>query len=393
MSPEEVILPIVFDPAFYPARPAVAVMDFCLNGFPAGKDMDVPVKKPISSVWKGAQLVFPGNRAVQVTELCMEKRKGFQHDCCLFPEKTVLGGIGERAHASQKPLIRMGACCFQKENSGLIHGGKLFEYIIKCHRSILLLWFLTIIEEIQRYVRSGCVGISTELIRGPVNLHELPGINTQTWNCQVIKQGKGSRQESLLPVIFKLADDVFDVILIDQEIGLHYGTRIRAFFHAVQDLLLIMEWDLGIRDQDGREQGMGNEAFCAKHTLDGKADKNRMKFNRAFVMAVTDETAFLATGAFDHVKLKIIDRTGVKILRKIVAVFKDNCYHMLVRAQRSFTPGAVWGKTGQLWKVGACLFSLVRDNGNIKGSGIKESDGRNVILFDAGALLNLMRVE
>lgn len=154
-----------------------------------------------------------------------------------------------------------------------------------------------------------------------------------------------------------------------------------------------MEWDLGIRDKDGREQGMGNEAFCAKHTLDGKADKNRMKFNRAFVMAVTDEAAFLATGAFDHVKLKIIDRTGVKILRKIVAVFKDNCYHMLVRAQRSFTPGAVWGKTGQLWKVGACLFSLVRDNGNIKGSSIKESDRRNVILFDAGALLNLMGVE
>ena len=34
-----------------------------------------------------------------------------------------------------------------------------------------------------------------------------------------------------------------------------------------------------------------------------------MKFNRAFIMDVTDETAFLATDAFDHVKLKIIDIT------------------------------------------------------------------------------------
>ena len=146
---------------------------------------------------------------------------------------------------------------------------------------------------------------------------------------------------------------------------------------------------MGVRDKNGRDEGMGNEAFCTEHTLDGKADKNRIKFNRTFVMAITDETSFLATGTFDHVKLEVIDCMVIKILRKIIAVFKDNCYHILVRAQGSFTPGAVWGKTGRLWTVVACLFSLVQDNGNIKGSGIKESDGINVTLFDAGALLNL----
>ena len=190
-------------------------------------------------------------------------------------------------------------------------------------------------------------------------------------------------------MLSELTDDVLDVVFIDQDIGFHYGSRIIAFFHAFQDLLLVMERDLGVRDKNGRDEGMGNEAFCTEHTLDGKADKNRIKFNRTFVMAITDETSFPATGTFDHVKLEMFYCMVIKILRKIVAVFKDNCYHILVRAQGSYTPGAVWGKTGRLWTVEACLFSLVRDNGNIKGSGIKESDGINVILFDAGALLNL----
>ena len=190
-------------------------------------------------------------------------------------------------------------------------------------------------------------------------------------------------------MLSELTDDVLDVVFIDQDIGFHYGSRIIAFFHAVQDLLLVMERDLGVRDKNGRNEGVGNKAFCTEHTLDGKADKNRIKFNRTFVMAITDETSFPATGTFDHVKLEMFYCMVIKILRKIVAVFKDNCYHILVRAQGSFTPGAVWGKTGRLWTVVACLFSLVRDNSNIKGSGIKESDGIYVTLFDSGALLNL----
>ena len=190
-------------------------------------------------------------------------------------------------------------------------------------------------------------------------------------------------------MLSELTDDVLDVVFIDQKIVFHDGSGIHPFFCAVQDLLLVMERDLGVRDKNGRNEGMGNKAFCTEHTLDGKTDKNRIKFNRAFVMAVTDETSFFSTCTFDHVKLEMIDCMVIKILRKTIAVFKDNCYHILVRAQGRYTPGAVLGKTGRLWTVGACLFSLVRDNGNIKDSGIKESDGINVTLFDAGALLNL----
>lgn len=190
-------------------------------------------------------------------------------------------------------------------------------------------------------------------------------------------------------MLSELTDDVLDVVFIDQKIVFHDGSGIHPFFCAVQDLLLVMERDLGVRDKNGRNEGVGNKAFCTEHTLDGKTDKNRIQFNRAFVMAVTDETSFFSTGTFDHVKLEMFYCMIIKILRKTIVVFKDNCYHILVRAQGRYTPGAVFGKTGRLWTVGACLFSLVRDNGNIKGSGIKESDGINVTLFDAGALLNL----
>ena len=72
-----------------------------------------------------------------------------------------------------------------------------------------------IIRESPGEVRSGCVGAGTELIPGPVNLHELPGINGQAGLRQVVHDGKRRRQEPLLPVPFELADDIFHVIFIN----------------------------------------------------------------------------------------------------------------------------------------------------------------------------------
>ena len=115
-------------------------------------------------------------------------------------------------------------------------------------------------------------------------------------------------------MLSELTDDVLDVVFIDQDIGFHYGSRIIAFFHAFQDLLLVMERDLGVRDKNGRNEGVGNKAFCTEHTLDGKADKDRIVLNRTFIMTITDETSFLATGTFDHVKLELIDCMVIKIL-------------------------------------------------------------------------------
>lgn len=113
MLPEKVITPIMFDPAFYPAWPAMSVMELCLDGLSAGKDMHVPVsvKKSIASVWEAFQMVFPGYRACKVTELFMEKCKGLQQVSCPVAEKTVLGRICKRAHGSPQSFIRIEACC------------------------------------------------------------------------------------------------------------------------------------------------------------------------------------------------------------------------------------------------------------------------------------------
>lgn len=113
MLPEKVITPIMFDPAFYPAWPAMSVMELCLDGLSAGKGMHVPVsvKKSIASVWEAFQMVFPGYRACKVTELFMEKCKGLQQVSCPVAEKTVLGRICKRAHGSPQSFIRIEACC------------------------------------------------------------------------------------------------------------------------------------------------------------------------------------------------------------------------------------------------------------------------------------------
>lgn len=125
----------------------------------------------------------------------------------------------------------------------------------------------------------------------------------ETWASQIIQYIKAGRQEPLFPVLFELADDMLDIVFIDQEIVFHDGFSIHPLFCAFQDLLLVMERDLGVGDNAGRDEGMGNQSLRTKHTLDGKPDKNRFKFNRTFIMVITDEASFLPTGTFDHVEL------------------------------------------------------------------------------------------
>ena len=101
-----------------------------------------------------------------------------------------------------------------------------------------------ILEEFPGEVRSCCVGAGAELIPGPSNLHELPGINSQAGSRQVIHDVKRSGQEPLFPVLSELADDVFNVIFINQEVVFHNGLHILPLLGTVQDLLLVMEGNL-----------------------------------------------------------------------------------------------------------------------------------------------------
>ena len=101
-------------------------------------------------------------------------------------------------------------------------------------------WYGIILEEFEGGVRSGCVGAGAELIPGPADLHELPGINSQAGGRQVIHDVKSSGQEPLFPMLSELPDDIFYVIFINQDVVFHDGFHIFSFFSTVQDLLLVI---------------------------------------------------------------------------------------------------------------------------------------------------------
>lgn len=93
-----------------------------------------------------------------------------------------------------------------------------------------------------------------------------------------------------------------------------------------------------------------------QYTLDGKKEQGRLKLHGTFVMSIADEAPFPAAGTFHPMDLKFMDLTIINILGKIIVVLKDNCYHILVSAARSFAPGTVWGKTGRLVGVWPVFF-------------------------------------
>lgn len=60
-----------------------------------------------------------------------------------------------------------------------------------------------------------------------------------------------------------LSEDVLDVILIDQAVGLQNRQRRLMLFSEAYDFLLVFQWYLGIWHKDIREEGMGGPAFPA----------------------------------------------------------------------------------------------------------------------------------
>ena len=72
---------------------------------------------------------------------------------------------------------------------------------------------------------------------------------------------------------------------------------------------------------------MGNQAFRTAYTLDPEQDQDRVKLNRTFVTAITDQTALLAAGTLHLEELQSVYNTIIIILGKIIAFLKDNCYH------------------------------------------------------------------
>lgn len=95
--------------------------------------------------------------------------------------------------------------------------------------------------------RSGHVGGRKEFIAGPMNLHELSRIREKAGNAQLIHERKADGEQALLPMFFELAQDIFNVVLINKKIPFHNSQREGAIKRRPEDLLLVIEEYLGVR--------------------------------------------------------------------------------------------------------------------------------------------------
>lgn len=107
-----------------------------------------------------------------------------------------------------------------------------------------------------------------KFIAGSVNLHELPLKNVQAGDGQVFVQAFADRKQPLLPMLFVLPDDIFDIVFINKEVPVEDRIRGNTIFSTLQDILLILSWDLRIRDKQGKEEGVGFVALGTAYPLD-----------------------------------------------------------------------------------------------------------------------------
>ncbi len=196
--------------------------------------------------------------------------------------------------------------------------------------------FLNSIGDSGREIGLWYVGLDTKFIRGLSNLHELHRIEVQAGNCQVVCEGEPEGGRPLFPMLFELPVDIFDVVFIHQIVPFHDCFRAPAALPACQDLLLVFQWDLGIRDKRGGGQGMGGSAFPAPDTLDTEGDQGGHEFHRTLIMPVADEASLPFTGTFYLMELEAAYGLVINILRKILAILKENRYHNHVIGREVF---------------------------------------------------------
>ena len=71
----------------------------------------------------------------------------------------------------------------------------------------------------------------------------------------------------------ELPDDIFDVVLINEDVIFHDRFIGRTILHVDKDLLLVIEADLGVRDKGRKKDRMGSTTLFTPYTLDHKGDQ------------------------------------------------------------------------------------------------------------------------
>ena len=110
--------------------------------------------------------------------------------------------------------------------------------------------------------------------------------------------GNGKGKQALFPVVQEIADNCFNVILVDGGTALHESREIMSAFFLPPDYFnLVRQHHLGIRNNESRHEGMGFVADTAPDAADANADITVRDFKGAGVISVDGKAGGVATGA------------------------------------------------------------------------------------------------
>ena len=89
-----------------------------------------------------------------------------------------------------------------------------------------------------------------------------------------VKRSKRYRvgKQALFPVKQVVTDDRADIAFVYTGTLLHDSRKVMAGICLLCDLCLVWGRDMGIRDNKGRQEGMGFFTFCAKYTHNAHTD-------------------------------------------------------------------------------------------------------------------------
>lgn len=125
----------------------------------------------------------------------------------------------------------------------------------------------------------------------------------------------GEGKQALLPVPPVIADNRFNVILVDGRAALHEGREIMVpIFQPPDDLSLVRKCRLGIRDNESGHEGMRFTANTAADTAETQADGTVRDFKGAGIISVDGKTGRVSAGAYELVKLELTDEVIIFIL-------------------------------------------------------------------------------
>lgn len=112
-----------------------------------------------------------------------------------------------------------------------------------------------------------------------------------------------------------IADNCFNVILVNGRTALHEGGEIMVpIFQSMDDLNLVRQCHLRIRDNESGHEGMCFVTGAAADAADLQEDRTVKDFKRAEVISMYRKTGRVSTGACELEEVEAVDEAIIFIL-------------------------------------------------------------------------------